>query len=132
MQDEHQKARCWFGAGVSQQMQGEHDAALQSMDIAEDLTSEMLLLSKAKPEGREQGSSSDDTFTSDEEAITRQSATKPGSQPTEQLSAARVLAVKVLLAKASILKQLKRTDEANQCMKTARKLDFSVGKYVKE
>jgi len=36
------------------------------------------------------------------------------------------------LARASILKQLKRTDEANECMQTAKNLDPAVGKYVKD
>ena len=113
-------------------MQGEHDAALQSIDIAQTLTSEILMLSKVKPEGLVQGSSSDNTSTSDEEAVTMETATKPGSQKSAQPMAARVLSVKVLLAKASILKQLKRTDEASECMKSARKLDPAIGKHVKE
>ena len=49
----------------------------------------------------------------------------------QKSSAARGLAVKALLAKASILKQLERTSEANECMSAAKQLDPDVGKHVK-
>ena len=132
MQDAYQEARCWFGAGISQQMQAEHEAALQSLKTAETLSMQQLLL----PDGSIQTAVSQDSQSSDSQG---QSLVHPGAEqvekpPIEQeakSTAARSLAVKAALARASVLKQLQRTDEANECMQTARRLDPDVGKYIK-
>ena len=133
-QDEHQQARCWFGAGISQQMQGEHDAALQSLDIAENLSSEESVPDKAWSD--RQRSSSSDSSTSDEDTPFVSRIAKPGSKSAEKNSAqghaVKTLLGKTLLAKASILKQLERTHEANECMKCAKALDPAIGKYIKD
>ena len=128
-QDEHQQARCWFGAAVSQKMQGEHDAALQSLDIAENMSSETLVPSKARSERQE---SSSDSSTSDEDTSFIGRTAKCGSQSAEMNSAVKTLLSKTLLAKASILTQLERKHEANECMKSARALDSAIGKYIKD
>lgn len=134
-QDEHQQARCWFGAGISQQMQGEHDAALQSLEIAENLSSEILVPGEAL--SVKQGSpSSSDSSTADQDAPSEGKTEKSSSrlahnQSTQEL-AVKTLLGKTFLAKASILKQLERTHEANECMKCAKMLDPAIGKYIKD
>lgn len=129
-QDEHQQARCWFGAGISQQMQAEHDTALQSLTAAETLSSGLLLASgNSQPPAAQQDQSNGQKqkLTS----TTQQQGTASGDRKV-QIDPVRGLAVKAALARASILKQLKRTDEANECMQTAKNLDPAVGKYVKD
>ena len=129
-QDEHQQARCWFGAGISQQMQDEHDAALQSLTAAETLSSGLLL-----PSGDSQASTAQQDQSNGQKqnvtSVMQQHGTAPGDRKV-QIDAVRGLAVKAALARASILKHLKRTDEANECMQTAKTLDPAVGKYVKD
>ncbi|DBA80543.1 hypothetical protein WJX77_009280 [Trebouxia sp. C0004] len=127
-QDEHQQARCWFGAGISQQMQAEHDAALQSLTAAETLSAALLLASgnsqaTAAPQNPSSGRKQKLT------SMMQQHDTVSGPR---KLDAVRGLAVKAALARASILKQMKRIDEANECMQTAKNLDPAVGKYVKD
>ena len=111
-------------------MQEEHDAALQSLDIAENLSSGILLPSTARSQRQLHDSASD----GDTPSVNR--AAKSSSKPTEksytQVPAAKTLLGKTLLAKASILKQLERTHEANECMKSAKKLDPAIGKYVRD
>ncbi len=129
-QDEHQQARCWFGAGISQQMQAQHDAALQSLTAAETLSSGLLLVggnSQATATQQDQSSGRKQKLTS----MMQQQGVAAGDRKL-QMDAVRGLAVKAALARASILKQLKRTDEANECMQTAKNLDPAVGKYVKD
>ena len=132
VQDGRQQARCWFGAAISQQMQAEHDTALQSLNIAESLTYQKLRQLNAEPGRHKPGLTSAESSTSDEDLPDAESTTLSGSQDTEQKRASNVLAVKVLLAKASILKQLQRTDEAKECMKCAKQLDPAVEKYVRQ
>lgn len=129
-QDEHQQARCWFGAGISQQMQAEHDAALQSLTAAETLSSGLLLASGDSQAGAAQQEQSNGVKQKVSSTMQQQD-TEPGDRNL-QIDAVRGLAVKAALARASILKQLKRTDEANECMQTAKNLDPAVGKYVKD
>ena len=117
-------------------MQGEHDAAVQSLDNTEQLLSRILDWAP-QPQRRPQDSLSDESSISDEDARSADRTAKPDSQAAEQSSNAQTLAVKtllgkVLLAKASIFKQLKRTREANECMKSAKKMDPAIGKYVKD
>lgn len=115
-------------------MQGEEDAALQSLDIAESLSSELLAPSKARSE--RQASSSSDSSTSEEDKPAIGRTAKSSSQSAEENSAqgraVRILLSKTMLAKASILKQLKRMHEANKCMKSAKALDPAIGKYIKD
>lgn len=115
-------------------MQGEHDAALQSLDIAENLSSEILVPLEAQSV-RQGSTSSSDSSTSDQDAPSEGRTAKSTSQSAGKQSA-QELAVKTLLgktflAKASILKQLERTHEANECMKSAKMLDPAIGKYIK-
>ena len=129
-QDEHQQARCWFGAGISQQMQAEHDAALQSLTAAETLSSGMLLASGNSQSPAAQQDQSNGQKQNVNSTMQQQGAAS--GDRNVQIDAVRGLAVKAALARASILKQLKRTDEANECMQTAKTLDPAVGKYVKD
>ena len=125
LQDEHQQARCWFGAAISQQMQQEHETALQSLDIAERLSSQLVKQSAARSKKQSESSSSDDSSSSDEDDSTpTQTVHSRSLDSSHQNSAA--LAVKILLAKASILKQLKRTKGASECKKCAKTLDPAV------
>lgn len=135
-QDEYQQARCWFGAGISQQLQGESDAALQSLDVAEQLLS-WLLEQTPGSKRRVQDCASQHSSILDEETRSADRTVKPHSQASKQTSSAQPLAVKslwgkVLLAKASIFKQLKQTHQANACMKSAKKLDPAIGKNVRD
>lgn len=132
LQDAYQEARCWFGAGISQQMQAEHEAALQSLKTAEILSVEQLSL----PDGSIQSAFSQDSqrSASEGQSLVPSGAEQNNKPPTEweaKSTGARSLAVKAALARASVLKQLQRTDEANECMQTARRLDPAVGKYIK-
>ena len=115
-------------------MQGEHDAALQSLEIAENLLSEISVPGKTRSDGQVLSSSSDSS-TSDEDTPPIGTTAKSSSQSAEeneaQRRAVKTLLGKTLLAKASILKQLERTHEANECMKCARALDPAIGKYIK-
>ncbi len=129
-QDEHQQARCWFGAGISQQMQAEHDAALQSLTAAESLSSGLLLASGDSQVSVAQQDQSNGQKQKVNSTM-QQKGTASGDRQ-DQNDAVRGLAVKAALARASILKQLKRTDEANECMQTAKTLNPAVGKHVKD
>lgn len=116
-------------------MQGEQDAALQSLNNAEQLLSRIL--DKASRSGeRLQDSTSEASSTSYENTQPVATRAKSSSLAAEQtsiaVSRARTLLGKVLLAKASIYKQLKHTHEATECMKSAKKLDPALGKYVKD
>ncbi len=112
-------------------MQAEHDAALQSLTAAETLSSGLLLASgNSQPHAAQQ----QDQSNGQKQKVTstvQQQGTASGDRKI-QIDAVRGLAVKAALARASILKQLKRTDEANECMQTAKTLDPAVGKYVKD
>ena len=111
-------------------MQAEHDAALQSLTAAETLSSGLLLASGDSQAGAAQQEQSNGVKQKVSSTMQQQD-TEPGDRNL-QIDAVRGLAVKAALAKASILKQLKRTDEANECMQTAKNLDPAVGKYVKD
>ena len=111
-------------------MQAEHDAALQSLTAAETLSSELLLASgNSQPRAARQDQSNGQKQKMN--STMQQQGTASGDRDV-QIDAVRGLAVKTVLARASILKQLKRTDEANECMQTAKTLDPAVGKYVKD
>lgn len=119
-------------------MQGEHDAALQSLDVAEQLLS-WLLDQTPGSKRRLQDSTSEDSLILDKGARSAETTAKPNSQAAaaEETKSAQTLAVKtllskVLLAKASVFKQLKRTHQANECMKSAKKMYPAIGKYVKD
>ena len=141
LQDEHQQARCWFGAGIAQQMQAEHDAALQSLDTAHALCLQVLQQPAAQQQQErllpDQASEQQQQAADTDKRGPRIHVTAPGNSQQadaagqKEITAARGLAVKALLAKASILKQLQRTSEANDCMTQAKHLDPSVGKYIK-
>ena len=116
-------------------MQGEHDAALQSLDIAENLSSEILVPGEAQS-ARQGSTSSSDSSTSDQDAPSEGRTAKSSSrlaqdQRTQEL-AMKTLLGKTFLAKASILMQLERTHEANECMKSAKMLDPAIGKFIKD
>ena len=167
MQDSHQQARCWFGAGIAQQMQAEHDAALQSLDTAHALCLHGLQQSalQQQPQKHDEAGSAGSVIsdpqrdaipneagdmlhakapTVHQQALDGQNHEEPkphakALSATLQAdvtgkgtaNAAKGLAVKALLAKASILKQLERSSEANKCMSAARQLDPDVGKHIK-
>ena len=118
-------------------MQAEQDAALQSLETAETICSHLLRHSSNKEtvspqheqnevlNGQTQRPTGpDDVRSNQHDTVSVQNQASP--------DATRGLAVKALLAKASVLKQLERTDEANECMRTARNLDPAVGKYIKQ
>lgn len=115
-------------------MQGEHDAALQSLDIAENLSSELLV--PGEPQSARQTSSTSDSSTSDEDAPSEGKTEKSSSRLAQNQRtlefAVKTLLGKTLLAKASILKQLERTHKANECMKSAKMLDPAIGKFIKD
>lgn len=111
-------------------MQAEHDAALQSLTEAETLSSGLLLASS----NSQSPAAQQDQSSGQKQKVTstlKQQGAVSGDR-TLQIDGVRGLAVKAALARASILKQLKRTDEANECMQTAKHLDPAVSKYVKD
>ena len=114
-------------------MQAEHEAALQSLKTAETLSVQQVY---TLPDGSIQTAVSSDSQSSASEgqSLVQPDAHQIKKRRTEweaKSTAARSLAVKAALARASVLKQLRRTDEANECMRTARQLDPAVGKYIK-
>ena len=116
-------------------MQGEHDAALQSLEIAENLSSEILVPGEAHSV-RQWSTSWSDSSTSDQDAPsegkTEKSTSRWAQNQRFQELAVKTLLGKTLLAKASILQQLERTHEASECMKSAKMLDPAIGKYIKD
>lgn len=111
-------------------MQAERDAALQSLTAAETLSSGLLLASGDTQAGAAQQDQSNRQKQQLASTVQQQGTASGDRKP--QIDAVRGLAVKAALARASILKQLKRTDEANECMQTAKNLDPAVGKYIED
>lgn len=146
LQDVYQQARCWFGTGIAQQMQGEHEAALQSLESASSICTSQL----QQDQDHQHTSSSDEGDTlqpQPQKDALQQKATDvqnnmqmPGTSDSADsvgskglhTDAVRGLCVKALLARASILRQSKRHQEADLCMQEAKQLDPAVGKYVKQ
>lgn len=113
-------------------MQGEPEAALQSLESVHSRCTEQM-----------QQSSADETLSSSEsddgaQQPMQQSSTAVGNHSPEGApndvspDPVRGLCVKALLAKASILRQVQKHSEANVCMQEAKKLDPAVGKSVKQ
>ena len=136
LQDSHQQARCWFGAGIAQQLQAEQDAALQSLDTAHALCTQNMQQGALK---QQQPSALDKQNSQKQHEMAGQDATMQQQTAAEERSgglqtrpnAAESLAVKCLLAKASLLKQLHRSEEANDCMTAAKQLNPAVAEHIK-
>lgn len=113
-------------------MQGEHEAALQSLQAAQSRCSERL--QTASTDETSSSSASDDKAVVWSPQQSSMAERRRSSSPEEGIPAdpTRGLYVKTLLAKASIFRQLQRHTEADACMHEAKELDPAVGKYVKQ
>ena len=132
-------------------MQGEHEAALQSLDIV------LEICGKRSRQHSESVSLS--SSESDEEGVSQPLRRKKLQQTPAAVQADHQgsgskgkatqtdkeqyytyvpggadvgLVLKALLGKASVLKQLQRHTEADECMQHAKAIDPDIGKYVKQ
>ena len=133
-----QQARCCFGAGIAQQMQNETEKALQMLGRVHSKCETLMQPSDDKEspamqqDGTEAQSQTLPKATSKTSVTSGQQADKAVSNKQRVSNGARGLAVKALLARASIFKQTEQTTESNECMTEARRLEPAVGKVIKE
>lgn len=131
-------------------MQGEHEAALQSLENASIVCLGQIRHSQeADQQISTSPGNSDLHATQPERPLAQHQKADSATQqlngqleasespagkftgPAGEAAALQGLAVKVLLAKASILRQLQRHNEASDSLSEAKKLDPAVRKYVK-
>ena len=129
-------------------MQGEHEAALQSLESASSICTSQLQQDQDHQHTSSSDSDEGDTLQPQPQKDAWQqkptdvqnnmqmpsssdSAESVGSKGLHT-DAVRGLCVKALLARASILRQSKRHQEADLCMQEAKQIDPAVGKYVKQ